>query len=272
MRPNPPHVSPRRRPATGSGSASALVYKRPMGAGNTETSSDRAAFWRGARDAMILTAWVLGFSILGVGSLARDAGFPAGAAVLSTIIMWAGPAQTIFFASIAAGASLPVVAFAVTLSSIRLLPMTMAILPLLRRPGQGLATQLGAAHFIAVTMWVEGLRRLPPLPAAERVPYFFGFANACLVVCTITTYVGYFLLGALPLPLAAGLLFLTPVFFTVSLVAGARTLSDWAAMALGGILAPLCNVLLGKDLDLLAAGLIGGTAAYLVGKAAGARR
>ena len=58
----------------------------------------------------------------------------------------------------------------------------------------------------------------------------------------------------------------------LSLVAGARTPSDWAAMALGGILAPLCNALLGKDLDLLAAGLIGGTAAYLVGKTAGARR
>jgi predicted branched-subunit amino acid permease len=238
-----------------------------MGAESDGALPNRKAFWRGAGDAMTLTAWVLGFSILGVGSLARDAGFPAGAAVLSTVIMWAGPAQTIFFASIAAGASLPVVAFAVTLSSIRLLPMTMAILPLLRRPGQGIATQLAAAHFIAVTMWVEGLRRLPPLPASERVPYFFGFANACLVVCTITTYVGYFLLGALPLPLAAGLLFLTPVFFTVSLVAGARGLSDWAAMVLGGALAPAANVLLGKDVDLLAAGLVGGTAAYLAGKA-----
>src|SRR5918993_100416 len=130
--------------------------------------TDGAAFWRGASDALSLPAWVLGFSILGIGSLARDAGFPAGAAVLSTVVMWAGPAQAIFFASIAAGASLPVVAFAVTLSSIRLLPMTVAILPLLRRPGQSVSTQLAAAHFIAVTMWVEGLRRLPPLPTDER--------------------------------------------------------------------------------------------------------
>ena len=225
-----------------------------------------AIAWRGARDALSLPAWIVGVSLLGIGSLARDAGVPAGAAVLSTVIMWAGPAQTIFFASIAAGAGLPVVAFAVTLSSIRLLPMTMAILPLLRRPGQGLAVQLAAAHFIAVTMWVEGLRRLPPLPVAERVPYFFGFAHACLVVCTVTTYVGYFLLGALPLPLAAGLLFLTPIFFTVSLVAGANGMADWAAMLLGSALAPFFNVLLGKDFDLLAAGLIGGTAAYAFGK------
>ena len=229
--------------------------------------TDQAAFWRGARDALSLPAWVLGFSILGIGSLARDAGFPAGAAVLSTVVMWAGPAQAIFFASVAAGTSFPVIALAVTLSSIRLLPMTVAVLPLLRRPGQSLATQLAAAHFIAVTMWVEGLRRLPPLPAPERVPYFFGFALACLTTCTAATYIGYFLLGALPLALAAGLLFLTPIFFSVSLVAGAQSLADWAAMLFGAALTPLFAVLLGKDFDLLAAGLIGGTAGYAVGKA-----
>jgi predicted branched-subunit amino acid permease len=234
---------------------------------NTSRRTDRAAFWRGARDALSLPAWVLGFSILGIGSLARDAGFPAGAAVLSTVVMWAGPAQAIFFASVAAGTSFPVIAFAVTLSSVRLLPMTVAVLPLLRRPGQGLGTQLAAAHFIAVTMWVEGLRRLPPLPAHERVPYFFGFALACLVTCTAATYIGYFLLGALPLALAAGLLFLTPIFFTVSLVAGAQSIADWAAMLFGAVLTPLFAVLLGKDFDLLAAGLIGGTAGYAVGRA-----
>jgi predicted branched-subunit amino acid permease len=229
-------------------------------------ASARAAFRRGGRDALSLPAWVLGLSILGIGSLARDAGFPAGAAVLSTAVIWAGPAQAIFFASIAAGTSLPVVAFAVTLSSIRLLPMTVAILPLLRRPGQGILTQLAAAHFIAVTMWVECLRRLPPLAPAERVPYFFGFALVLLVVCTATTYIGYFLLGALPIALAAGLLFLTPIFFTVSLVAGAQSLSDWVAMILGAVLAPGLQLVVGKDLDLLAAGLLGGSAAYAAGR------
>src|SRR5215218_3288666 len=63
--------------------------------------TDRAVFWRGARDALALTAWVLGFSLLGVGSLARDAGFPAGAAVLSTMLMWAGPAQAVLFVGVA---------------------------------------------------------------------------------------------------------------------------------------------------------------------------
>jgi predicted branched-subunit amino acid permease len=240
--------------------------------GSGSELSVQGVFWRGARDAFTLPAWVLGLSILGIGSLARDAGFPAGAAVMSTIVMWAGPAQAVLFASLAAGTSLPAVAFAITLSSVRLLPMTMAILPLLRRPGQGIGTQIAAAHFIAVTMWVEGLRRLPPLPQEERVPYFFGFALACLVSCSVATYVGYFLLGALPLALAAGLLALTPIFFTVSLVAGARSVTDWAAILLGFAIAPGSTHVLGKDFDLLATGLVGGTAAYGVGRIAQAVR
>jgi predicted branched-subunit amino acid permease len=225
-----------------------------------------AVLWRGARDALSLPAWVVGCSLLGVGSLARDAGFPAGAAVLSTVLIWAAPAQAILFASVIAGTSLPAIGLAICLSSIRFLPMTLAFMPLLRRPGQRIVTQLAAAHLVAVTTWVEGLRRLPGMPGDERLPYFFGFALACIGVSATTIYVGYFLVAALPMPLAAGLLFLTPVYFSVSLVAGAHAPGDWTAIFSGYLLAPGFNVLLGKDVDLLATGIVGGTAAYAVGK------
>jgi len=204
--------------------------------------------------------------MIGIGSLARDAGYPAGAAVMSTLLIWASPAQVIFFVSIAVGASLPAVALAICLSSIRFLPMTLAILPLVRRPTQSLAPQVAAAHLVAITTWVEGLRRLPSMPTAERQPYFFGFSLACIGVSAAATYLGYVLVGALPLALTAALLFLPPVFFSVSLVAGARSVGDWLAIGLGFGLAPIFTVLLGRDFDLLAAGLLGGTAAYVAGK------
>lgn len=223
-------------------------------------------FWRAVRDALSLPAWVVACSLLGVGSLAHDAGFPAGAAVLSSVLIWAGPGQAIFFAGIAAGTTLPAVALAICLSSIRLLPMAVSVLPLLRRPGQGVGTQVVAAHFIAVTVWIESLRRLPSMPPSERLPYFFGFGTTCLVLSTAATYVGYFLVDALPLALAAGLLFMTPVFFTVSLVASARARADWAAILLGFALTPVSIALIGKNADLLATGLVGGTAAYGIGR------
>jgi predicted branched-subunit amino acid permease len=230
------------------------------------------AAWRGARDALTLPAWVVGCSLLGIGSLARDAGFPAGAAVISTLFIWAAPAQAIFFASVAAGTTLPAIGLAICLSSIRFLPMTLAILPLMRRPGHGLVTLIAAAHLVAVTTWIEGLRRMPAMPLPRRLPYFFGFALACIGVSAVTTYIGYFLVGALPIPLAAGLLFLTPVFFSVSLVAGARGGGDWTGIVLGFALAPASNLVLGKDFDLLATGLIGGTAAYVAGRRRHARQ
>lgn len=230
---------------------------------DAQPPSTRALVLRGVRDALALPAWIVGLSLFAVGSLAGETGVPAGVAVASTLLIWAGPAQVIFFAGVAAGAALPAVALAVGLSSIRFLPMTMSILPLLRGRARGTALQILLAHYVTVTVWVESQRRLPAMPPQERLPYYLGFVHACLGVCAVTTYLGHALVGALPLPLAAGLLFLTPTFFTLSLAAGARGASDWVAIGAGFALAPLSTAAVGRDLDLLVTGLVGGTAAYL---------
>jgi predicted branched-subunit amino acid permease len=219
------------------------------------------------KDALILPAWVVGFSLLGIGSLARDVGHPVGAAVLSTLLMWAGPAQLVLYGGLAVGASLPAIAAAVCLSSIRFLPMTISVLALLRRQGQGVGIQLLAAHYVSVTVWVESLRQLPSLPAEKRFSYYFGFANTMVGTSCLLTLLGYHLAGSLPAMFQAGLLFLTPVYFTLSLSAGARSMADWSAILLGFLLAPLFWTILGGDFDLLAAGVVGGTGAYFIGRA-----
>jgi predicted branched-subunit amino acid permease len=204
--------------------------------------------------------------MLGIGSLARDAGHPAGAAMLSTLLVWAGPAQVILYGGLAAGSGLLAIAVAVCLSSIRFLPLTISVLPLLRRPGQGVGKQLLMAHYLAVTVWVQSLRRLPSMPVEKRSAYYFGFANATIVLCTLMTFLGFYLAGTLPTALAAGLLFLTPVFFALSLLAAARSTADWSAIALGFLLTPLFTAALGREFDLLVTGIVGGTLAYLAGR------
>jgi predicted branched-subunit amino acid permease len=194
--------------------------------------------------------------------------------VLSTVLVWAGPAQAIFYGGLAAGMAPAAIAVAVCFSSIRFFPMTLAFLPLLRGGDGGggevrrtpLWVQLLAAHYVAVTVWTECIRRLPEVPEARRLPFFFGFANACLILAATGTGVGYFLLGALPLPLAAGMLFLTPVFFTVSVSAGAKRLEEWASIGLGFSLEPVMRLAVGDSFDLLAVGLVGGTLAFVIGQ------
>ena len=125
---------------------------------------------RGARDAVTLPAWVIGFSLSGIGPLAREVGHPIEVAMASTLLVWAGPAQVLFYGSIAAGATWGTIALAVCLSSLRFLPMTVSLLPLLRRPGQGALEQALLSHYVTVTTWTENLRRLPGLPVEGRVP------------------------------------------------------------------------------------------------------
>jgi predicted branched-subunit amino acid permease len=219
---------------------------------------------RGFRDAAMLPAWVVGLSLMGVGTLARDVGYPVEAAVLSTILVWAGPSQVLFFASIAAGAAWSAIALAIGFASLRFLPMTVSLLPLLRRPGQSVAQQMLIAHFVAVTAWVEALRRLPNIPPEQRVGYFLGFANALIAASALCTYAGFHLAGIVPVPVAAGLLCLTPIFFLSSMVVGIRGLGDMVAIGLGLALAPVASWAIGGGFDLIASGIAGGSVAFLV--------
>ena len=64
----------------------------------------------------------------------------------------------------ARGAGLLESSLAVGLSSVRLLPMVVALLPMLKTPGMRTWKLLLPAHFTAVSMWVEALRLLPLQP------------------------------------------------------------------------------------------------------------
>src|SRR5215813_2952206 len=74
-------------------------------------------------------------SYVSIGALAHDFHFPLLWMVLSTILIWAAPAQVILISALGSGAAAAEVALAVALSSARLLPMVVALLPLLKAPG-----------------------------------------------------------------------------------------------------------------------------------------
>lgn len=222
--------------------------------------------WTGARDAAVGPAWLVGVSLASVGGLAHDLGLPAWMAAVSTPLVWAGPGQLIYFASLGAHVGALAILTATTLAAVRFLPMVVSLLPRLRGPRTGLLTQIVASHFIAVTVWVEMMRRAPAIPVERRMTYMFGFAFACIGVSTLTTLAGYLLADWAPGPVGAALLFVSPIYFTVSLARGAREAMDWAALALGLALAPAMQAWIGGGFDLLATGAVAGGAAYLLRK------
>lgn len=225
----------------------------------------RGWYWRGVLAALTSIQGVVLFAgFVGFGGLIRDVGFPLGAAILSTLIVWALPAQVLLVGGYAAGSPVAVIALAVGLSSARFFPMVASLLPVIRGRS-GLWKQLAASHFIAVTAWVESFRLMPAVPVDARMSYFFGLSSVFIVESCVGTVMGFYLAGTLPQALANGLIFLTPISFLLQLIRNSRELVDYLALAFGLMLSPVFAQF-GGQLGLLWIGLIGGGAAYAIGR------
>jgi hypothetical protein len=79
----------------------------------------------------------------------------------------------------------------------------------------------------------------------------------------IATVAGYYLAARLPVLLTAALLFLTPMSFLVSIARNSSLLVDRLALLLGLIIGPVL-AFAAIELDVLWAGIAGGTIAYVV--------
>src|SRR3954466_11511577 len=98
--------------------------------------STAGAFFGGMRAAAFsVFTFVLVGSYVGIGALAHDYGFKLSWVLLSTTLMWAGPAQVILISAVGSGATLFETGTVVPLSAVRFLPMVPAIWPLKRGPG-----------------------------------------------------------------------------------------------------------------------------------------
>ena len=117
------------------------------------------------------------------------------------------------------------------------------------------------AHFTAVSMWVESLRLAPKLPRESRIPFCNGLGVGFMASALTATAVGYGLAAKLPPLMAAGLLFLTPMSFLVSVARNSRALVDRLALALGLVIGPALAVS-EVSLDIMWTGIVAGTLAY----------
>lgn len=233
-----------------------------MSSSQAPEHSDFAWFLRGARGIFSAPAFILMLTLVGYGGLAREAGLALGETLMGLALVWALPSLLVMVSGILSGASLLVCMVAVALSAVRLLPMTIAFVPLVRDPNRPKWLLFFASHFVAVTAWVFAQTRLPELPRGVRTPYFLGFAITLVVTCLTMVAIAYLALAAFPPLVAGALFFMTPVYFITALWATARFSVDRIAMVTGLVLGPVFHVL-EPEFDVLWAGLAGGTIAYI---------
>src|SRR5262245_18651922 len=226
------------------------------------TQPSAAAFLAGllASFRSVFTLVLIG-TYVGIGALAHDYGFSLVWVLLSTVLVWAGPAQVIMISALGTGAGLFEVALAVGLSGVRFLPMVVSLLPLLRTPATRFRDLLLPAHLTAASMWVESFRLLPAMPRERRLAFCNGLGIGFMLAGHLGSAIGYYLAAVLPGLLTAVLLFLTPLSFLMSTARNSRTLVDGVALVLGLVLGPLLAYYQ-FGLDLLWTGIVGGSVAY----------
>lgn len=224
--------------------------------------SARHWYLRGVRGAVSVPGLILASAFVGFASLARDAGLTLLQTVFMTGIVWALPANVVLIGAILAGASLPAAAFAVALSSIRLTPMVVALVPEMRAPGTRRWVLYLLSHFVAVTSWVIAMDRLRDIPRERRTAFYLGLGSTLVLVNMIVVAVVFLIAGQLPAPISAALFLLTPMYFLTSMWGSAREHAGHVAMLLGLVLGPIFHIY-APGFDLLLAGLIGGFAAWL---------
>ena len=224
---------------------------------------DWSGVWGGVRAALSLPGIVMSCSFIGFGALINDLGFPLLAGVATIPLIWALPGQVLFVTMWHSGAALLLIAAAVSLTAVRLLPMVIGVLAQVRIPGAPRWPEYLLSYFTAVTIGVLSVTHLDKVPKPQHLPWLFGLGATLMTSMCIVVPVGYYMADLLPPVLAACMVFFTPAFFLLSLIASAKWRFDWAAVAAGIVLLPLARIV-APDFDLMLAGVGGGTLAFLL--------
>jgi len=217
----------------------------------------------GVRDAAGTPALILFASYIGFGSLVHDNQLSIWMGLASTVSAWALPGQVALVELFSAGASILTIGIAVGLTNLRLMPMTVVLMPWLRSPGRPRWHYFLAAHLVAVTGWAAAMQHCPNLPAERRLPYFVTFSVVLWVASMFGTLLGYTMAGRVPIEVGLGLVFLNPVYFLLIFIADLRIRARALALLLGAILGPPLY-LWNPEWSLVVAGVAGGVAAMVI--------
>lgn len=228
-----------------------------------DPQSSRHWFLVGALGIFSIPALILMTSFVGFAAFALEAGLTRSEAMFMTLMVWALPAKMILTGMLASGAHLLAITLAVTLSSIRMMPMVASLVPDIRSPRTPVWLLLFLSHFVAITAWVFTTQRIGTIPREGRVAYFAGFGITLTLVNTLLVGVCYGLVATFPPAVAGVLFFVTPVYFISSIWATSRLTVVRIAYVIGVVAGPLLAVVM-PGFDILVAGIGGGTLAYVI--------
>ena len=226
----------------------------------------RSGFHQGLLHAAGIPALVLAAGYIGFGALCAGHGLSLAGTLLSTLLIWALPAQLILVEMHTLGAPFFAVLLTAVLSGARFLPMTVILAPLLYEARSRPLHQYAAAHFISMTGWAWAMARFPAMPPEHRLGYFFGFTAILMASALGSTALGYLAGDLLPPMAKLSFVFMSPMYFLLLLAGGQNDARGYLAIVAGAVAGPLAHFA-APQWSVLFAGLAGGTLAYFAHRA-----
>lgn len=215
-------------------------------------------------DALSLPAFILLFTMMGFGSLARGAGFGAEMAAVASLLIWGLPGQLAMVELTATGQGFIAIVFACSLANARFLPMVVSFVPAMSRSRLNIAGMLLDAQLLSINSWAVCLREFPHVEPEFRHRYYVTFASSILAAAVVGTLLGYHGAVLLPGALVLGLIFVSPLFFALVLAAVPGR-AERISMMLGCATIPIAHYLL-PSVDLLITGIVGGSLGFAAGR------
>ena len=155
-------------------------------------------------DALSLPAFILLFTMMGFGSLARGAGFGADMAAIATLLIWGLPGQLAMVELTVTGQGIVAIVFACSLANARFLPMVVSFVPAMSRGRANLLGRSLDAQLLSINSWAMCLREFPRVEPACRHLYYVTFAGSIMSAAVIGTLAGFAVLQRWGLLASAG--------------------------------------------------------------------
>tara|TARA_B100001093_G_scaffold62869_1_gene52812 strand:+ start:114 stop:818 length:705 start_codon:yes stop_codon:yes gene_type:complete len=227
----------------------------------------RELFFKGYRSILKADspAIALGCCFIAIGALLKNIGFNIQESIFSTMLIYALPGSLVMAESILVGASLVSIFIAVWFVNARLYPMAVSLFPLMMHDEQPKWKYYLSCHFIAVSAWLIMKSNYETIEKKDRVDFWIGIGSATWSVAVFSTIIGFYLSDYLNKDMLMGLAILNPIYFICMMVGAMKILQVTLSVLIGAILGPVFYFF-SPEWSILLGGLIGGSAAYLIGE------
>ncbi len=211
--------------------------------------------------------WMVLASMMGFGSMARDAGLDVGIALGSTLGVWGLPGQVAMTELYTIGAPLIAILAASSMANLRFMPMAVVMIPLFNGDDRARRWRYALAQMMSVNIWTVTMHRAPGLILMDRLPFYLGVALTAISGGVIGTVLGYVLAGTMPFFVVVSLVFLNPAYF-VFVFSSVRQRNCVFAVVIGAVMGPVMH-LISPDWGVVVTGVLAGTAAFYLDRSMG---